>query len=203
MDQQQTLIAENQRLREEVVALRAEVRFLRQNRAIAKGIQGEALVSHLLGGKASSVGASHDFTAASGALIEIKYSSLLACVKSRPTRRWVWSKMFGERGQKRYDRLLLIGDVDPRHRELYAAPHSPYVIFDLPFEAATEICGGIKIGPESKLQVTTNPSTVRSWQAQALFNHFQVSPRELKVRYPKLSPVEKSRDRSHQEWSGR
>lgn len=182
----QALEAQVRLLRCENLSLRAELEFLRMNPAIAKGIRGESLVASILGGSGSSVGAGHDLVVSSRLLVEVKYSSLLVGVSKRPLRRWVWSKLFGEAGQKRYDRLLLVGDVDPRHLPLYADRSSPYVFFDLPYEAAVALAGGVKPGRESKILLTTNPSTVKSANAKILFTEFQVTRRELRRRYPKL-----------------
>jgi hypothetical protein len=180
------LAAQVRRLQWENQALRTELDFLRSNPAIAKGIRGESLIASMLGGTQSRTGAGHDLVVSRRLLVEVKYSSLLAGVNERPLRRWVWSKLFGEAGQKQYDRLLLIGDVDRRHLPLYADPSSPYVFFDLPYAAAVDLAGGIKPGRESKIHLTTNPATVRSANAKILFAEFQVTRQELRRRYPKL-----------------
>lgn len=170
--------------------LRTEVEFLRCNPSIAKGLKGESLVAKLISAKHSKRGASHDLESHGESLLfEVKYSSLLCTISDRPLRRWVWTKLFGEHGKKSYHRLLLVGDADPRFAAAYADPTSPYVIFDLPYEAVVELTGGVKPGRASRIQLTSNPSSVTSSRASALFQIFQISNLELKHRYPNIEPV--------------
>ncbi len=170
--------------------LRAEVEFLRSNPAIAKGLQGEVLVAKLLSAARSKRGSGHDIEYRhQQLLIEVKYSSLLNAIGGRPIKRWVWTKLFGERGNKRYDRVLLVGDADRRFAEGYADPSSPYVIFDLPYEAAVQVVGGLKPGRSGRIDLTTNPTSVLSRRASALFNVFQLSAAELQNRYGRLQAV--------------
>ena len=175
------LEAENNRLRE-------DLQFLRANPAIAKGLKGESLIAKLLTLKPSDRGAGHDLQYHTGAvLFEVKYSSLLTAIAGRPIRRWVWTKLFGELGRKKYHRLLLVGDADPRFHASYSDPRSPYVLFDVPYKAAVRLVGGVRLGRSGQLQLTTNPTSVLSSRASALFNVFQVSTAELKRRYPDLA----------------
>jgi hypothetical protein len=166
------------------------VEFLRCNPSIAKGLKGESLVAKLISAKHSQRGASHDLESHGKPLLfEVKYSSLLSIISGRPIKRWVWTKLFGEQGKKIYHRLLLVGDVDPRFSAAYADPSSPYVIFDLPYDAVIELTGGIKSGRSSQIQLTTNPDSVKSSRASALFQTFQISTLELQYRYPNLEPA--------------
>lgn len=170
--------------------LRMELGFLREHPAIAKGLKGESLVASLLSLKHSRRGSGHDLQSRTGGLLfEIKYSSLLRAIGERPIRRWVWTKLFGELGRKQYHRLLLIGDADPRFQSSYLDPNSPYVIFDLPYKNAVELAGGVRHGRAGQFQLTTNPRSVLSSRAQALFQVFQVSGAILKERYPDITGV--------------
>lgn len=180
----QDLLAEIQSLRGANLRLRQEVEFLRMNPSIARGIQGETLVADFIKGVRSKRGAGHDVLTTDGLqLIEVKYSSLLQAIGGRPIRRWVWTKLFGELGRKQYDRLLLVGESDSRFMDLYVDPTSPYVIFDIPYENAIELVGGVKSGRYGQIQLTSNPSTVKSLRAKELFEVYQVPVWELRRRY--------------------
>jgi hypothetical protein len=170
--------------------LRAEVCFLRGNPSIARGIKGETLIAGLLRAQRASPGSGHDLVAQEDVLIEVKYSALLNAMANRTVRRWVWTKLFGELGKKQFHRLLLLGDADARFKSHYADPESPYVIFDLTYSEAATIVGGVKPGRLSRLHLTTNPSTVKSWRAKELFERYQVTTAELQARYPKLGVYE-------------
>ena len=84
---------------------------------------------------------------------------------------------------KIYDRLVLVGDADPRFTAAYSDPTSPYVLFDLPYKTAVKLAGGVNPGGLSKIWVTTNPRTVRSSRASTLFENFQVCTAVLQRRY--------------------
>lgn len=177
-------------LEAENTRLRSEVEFLRGNPTIAKGLKGESLIARLVSAHRSRRGAGHDLESTEGNLLfEVKYSSLLSTIVGRPIRRWVWTKIFGGLGRKRYNRLLLVGDTDPRFASSYADPLSPYVLFDLPYEAAVDIAGGVKPGRSGSIHLTTNPLTVKSLRARALFREYQVSVSELKYRYANLKAI--------------
>lgn len=179
-----------QMLEVENARLRREVEFLRGNPTIAKGLKGESLVAKLVSARRSRQGSGHDLESpASELLFEVKYSSLLSTIAGRPIRRWVWTKLFGELGRKQYNRLLLVGDADPRFASSYLDPTCPYVLFDLPYEAAVEIAGGVKPGRSGAIHLTTNPLTVKSKRAQILFRDYQLSVLELKRRYASLEAI--------------
>jgi hypothetical protein len=176
-------------LEAENARLRREVEFLRENPTIAKGLKGESFIAKVISARRSRRGAAHDLESGNGLLFEVKYSSLLNTTAGRPIRRWVWTKIFGELGRKRYNRLLLIGDADPRFTSFYADPASPYVLFDLPYAVAVKIAGGVKQGRSGNIHLTTNPLTVKSERARALFRDYQISVCELKHRYASLDAI--------------
>lgn len=181
------------RLEAENIRLQSEVEFLRGNPTIAKGLKGESLIAKLITAQPSRKGAGHDLESTRGTILfEVKYSSLLDTISGRPIKRRVWTKLFGELGKKRYDRLLLVGDIDPRFASSYADPASPYVLFDLPYEAAVDISGGVKAGRSSCIHLSTNPLTVRSARALAMFHDFQVSVSDLQHRYASLETIEQT-----------
>src|ERR1035441_7881495 len=188
--QSRDLELENERLRAENRRLRAEVEFLRSNPSVARGLKGESLVANLISAKPTKRGASHDLESDGGRVrFEVKSSGLLNHMSGRPLKRWVWTKLFGELGQKSYDRLLLVGDTDARYRAAYADPRSPYVLFDLPYADAVKLAGGVKPGRSSRIDLTTNPTSVRSFRSSALFKYFQVTTAEFQRRYPDLQPA--------------
>jgi hypothetical protein len=176
-DEIAALLAENDRLKR-------EVEFMRGHPTLAKGIRGETIFAKLLRATRAARGSPHDLVTRGGEFrLEVKYSSLLRTYSNREGRRWVWTKLFGEMGNKQFDRLLLIGDLDPQFRDTYLDPGSPYVIFDLPYQDALELADGAQPGRRSRLHLTTNPQTVTSWKSRALFNGFQVQVSELLRRY--------------------
>jgi hypothetical protein len=184
------LLARLRKLEAENIYLREEVEFLRSNPTLAKGLKGESLIAKLVSAQYARKGAGHDLEShANQLLFEVKYSSLLTVVKNYPIKRWVWTKLFGESGSKNYDHLLLVGDADPRFTASYNDPASPYVIFDLPYDVAVEIAGGVRAGRAGRIQLTTNPASVRSPRALDLFRNYQISVSELQHRYPNLETV--------------
>jgi len=176
-----------QRLEAENVQLQKEVEFLRGNPMIAKGMRGEALVANWVSSQRSRRGAGHDIKSMrTGLRFEVKYSSLLDVIAGRPLKRWAWTKLFGELGKKEYEHLLLVGDVDPRFAAHYADPESPYVLFDVPYDMAIKLAGGVKFGRSGAIQLTTNPLTVKSVRALALFQDCQITVSEFRRRYGDL-----------------
>ncbi len=179
-----------QYLEDENKALKKEVEFLRGHPALAKGLRGEVLIADILLGSRTKNGLGHDVETTSKVAIEVKYSSLLQAWPDRPLNRWVWTKLFGELGKKSYDRLILVGDTDPKFASFYRDTSSPYVLFDLSYRDAVELVGGVKLGRAGRLYLTSNPTTVRSPRALMLFNQYQTTTEELQRRY--LSHVRKS-----------
>jgi hypothetical protein len=176
-----------QRLEVENERLQKEVDFLRGNPMIAKGMRGETLVANWVSSQRSRRGAGHDIKSIrTGLRFEVKYSSLLDVIAGRPLKRWAWTKLFGELGRKEYEHLLLVGDADPRFAAHYADPESPYVLFDVPYDLAIKFTGGVKLGRSGAIQLTTNPLTVKSSRALALFHDCQTSVSELRRRYGDL-----------------
>ncbi len=191
------------RLRAENGVLRNEVRFLRTHPKIARGLRGEELVARLVDGLPSTRGAPHDLvTERAGVRLEIKCSSLLA-IRGKVTKRWVWTKMHGEAGNKKFDRLILVGDVDPRFSHLYRDPQCPYIFFDVPFREVPSLTYGIRPGRASIIHVTTNPEVVKSPRASRLFLDFQTTVRELERRYALRSTWRKQSNPSLHEQTGR
>jgi hypothetical protein len=180
-EQLEALKRENSVLSAENVRLRKKVEILELHPTLAKGSAGEALIAQLAGGSLAKKNADHDLSLqARGMKIEVKYSNPNLAVGQSTTRRWAWAKIFGESGQKNYDRLLLVGDVDPRWNKLYLDLESPYIFFDVPVEEAMPLT--TKTGKFRSIFLSTNPKTVRSTAAR-LFADYQITLDKLRQRY--------------------
>lgn len=97
---------------------------------------------------------------------------------TRYVRRWSWGQPLGISGAKRFDRLILVGEIDPRFKSSYLDPKSPYVIFDVPFASVARIMRKTPL-----IQLTTNPNAVSSESGKLLFRRFQITRSELSARY--------------------
>jgi hypothetical protein len=183
------IIEENTTLKEEILRLENEVANLTERINIlgkcpnlVKGLQGETLVVSLLNGVQTGSTASFDVDLQGRDItIEVKNSRLNKVLVGRTnTKRWNWSRPFGEQGGKKYDQLILLGDADPDYKHLYLDPNSPYVCFDIPFSEITPLT--IKSNSYRSIQLTTNPNKARS-AASALFTKHQITLEDLAKRY--------------------
>jgi hypothetical protein len=172
------LAAENDLLRARVRALEEKINFLGQHATLSAGIKGETLAARFTGGTTTPHTMPHDI-AASGETIEVKYAKLSRPVQGRPTLRWQWNKIYGERGGKAYTSLLLIGEADPRFREDYLDPDSPYVLFLIPFSEARSLC--IKGNP-LMMTLSSNPAASRGSSA-SLWTRWQTTVTQVEERY--------------------
>lgn len=189
------LLAENRRLKAEVESLRREISVLTQkltlvytHKTLAKGMQGESLVVHWVNGVITTHNANHDITV-NGSLIriEVKYSGLNAAIRGHQTPdvetlRWAWAKPFGESGNKAFNRLILVGDKDPRYFEHYKDPACPYIFFDVPYEEIMPLTIQTNSGRYRSIQLTTNPLKAKS-SASPLFHRFQITLADLERCY--------------------
>jgi hypothetical protein len=168
-------------LLEKISLLRKKVDILEKHPKLAAGIKGETLIVDLVQGVLTSVQAEHDITLLrEGIKLEVKYSNLHIPNNKSSTKRWSWLKIFGESGDKKFNKLILIGDVDPRYRNHYLDPECPYIIFDIPYEEAMPITK--QTGRFRSIQLTTNPQRVRS-KTSALFDRYQTTVANLKEKY--------------------
>lgn len=178
-------LSEIDRLSAEVELLRAQVEFLRRATALPSGTLAESLVAEWLGGKPIGGSSKFDVIGPDGNLtIEVKFARL-SCPKGRDagTRRWVWSKPFGEFGNKVYDRLILIGERDARYSEVSEADDVRYSVFDLPYSEVTQFSTRSDAGRRKSIQLTTNPDAFQSEAAKRLFRTYKVTPAVLRNRY--------------------
>lgn len=163
-------------LEAEVKALRVRIRELEEH----AGSSAERWVAALVGGTRTTGLASFDITSGDGVRFEVKFSRLNIPSKSSNSRRWSWGHPLGTSGGKTFDRLILVGEVDDRFKQLYADPSSPYVLFDIPFSGVVEV-----MRKDPLIQITTNPKRNISPEraASLLFGRYEVSPSELSCRY--------------------
>src|SRR3990167_4442742 len=96
------LAKENWRLEQEIIRLNHLIKelehklsFFHTHQTLAEGIRGEKLISTIVNGDPTTHGAPYDITAPSGERIEVKSSKLLCVYKERPSRRWLWSRVYG------------------------------------------------------------------------------------------------------------
>ena len=169
---------ENALLRERVRTLEEQVNFLGQHRMLAAGIAGERLIARLTRGSMTAHGSPHDIET-DGQLIEVKFAKLSRPSRTAPTLRWQWQKIYGERGGKAYDYLLLIGEADDRFRGEYHDPLSPYVFFLIPFEEARRLC--VKGSPLGMV-LNSNPTSARG-SSSDLFSRWQTTAPEIERRF--------------------
>lgn len=171
------LAAENKVLRERVAALEEQLNFLGQHRMLSAGIKGERLIARIVGGELTPHTTGHDIETGS-ANIEVKYAKLSRPVRTAPTLRWQWQKIFGQTGGKNYSHLVLIGEADSRYRSGYRDPLSPYVFFLIPFEEALPLC--VKGNPLG-INVVSNPHA--QGRTKILFEKYQVTANEIEERF--------------------
>jgi hypothetical protein len=169
-------------LKQRIAELEAENAALRQRLRVMEpleGITAEVFVAELVGGAVTRGLAPHDIIGRDGTTFEVKFARLNIPGKGR-SRRWPWRNALGSGGAKRYDRLILVGETDPRFRDRYLEPDSPYVIFDVPFEAVSSLM------KDRQIAITTSPSRTfgeASPIARRLFQEFCVSSAQLRERY--------------------
>ena len=142
-------------------------------------MHGELLVAELLQGRITTHTAPHDVVVGKGLKLEVKYARLNTPNLRFPnSQRWSWAHPLGQKGGKDFDRLLLIAEADPRYREDYRDPNSPYVLFDVPYDDV------VSLNSEHDLiQMTTDPNRRGSGRRVRLFEEFQTTLAELKKRY--------------------
>jgi hypothetical protein len=169
---------ECEKLRQENEHLRSKLIFLEIHPTIARGMRGEKIVAKITKYEKIEGNKSADLTN-SILNLEVKYSKCTTANKGRPTKVWTWGKIFGTSGKKEYDRLFLVGYADPKYSKLYPDKDSPYVLFDLSYEDATE--WAINGGTASKLiKITTNPNAAKS---KEFIKKFCKTSKEIEANY--------------------
>lgn len=168
------LIRENSQLKHEIEQLK---KHLNHSENIA-GISAEKFVSTCVKGERSiEPHAQFDIRSLSKHRLEVKFSKLGFPYKGSATKRWSWGHPLGSTKQKKYDRLILIGEVDPRYIGNYADPQPKFVIFDIPFSSVKLVMR------QNIIQISTNPKARLQSTAEIMFSRYEVSVKELKKRY--------------------
>jgi hypothetical protein len=181
------LQAEIARLRAENANLRERVEFFKNCPWIAAGIKGENIIAQITNCARTTGNACYDlegYNSEGKVRIEVKISRLTTSVKGEISRQWKWNRVFGLGGKKAYDRLILVGDADPRYSQEYLDPTSPYIVFDVPFhEVANLITKGGALGRDM-IQMSSNPNAKRRARGSVkLFKEYQVTYADLTSRY--------------------
>jgi hypothetical protein len=142
-------------------------RIDRLNREIAVRILGD-----LTGGTVTEV--NERYIVRKGVRLIVQYSGLNLPVPGRKTKRWSWNV-----GRRRFDNLVLAGEVDTRYQDRYKEPASPYVFFDIPRAHLSKVMQPSR----HMIQISTNPKNAKANAARLLYDKFQVTPVELESRY--------------------
>jgi len=169
--------------------LRELTRCMRENEALKKrlnvsehsaGIAAESYICDAVRGKRSEGKTEpFDVRTASKHRLEIKFAHLNIPDPGAETRRWTWRNALGNSGAKRYDRLILVGELDPRYMGDYKDPNPQYVIFDVPFSSVEFL-----MRESSTINLTTNPNGPKGEVGKRLLR-CQTTFRELRQRYGK------------------
>ena len=193
---------ENDRLKKKIARLKAEIECLKGDHKRLKkhgaaniGGGSEKFIHNLIGGEPMPSGWSYDLKVGRKRL-EIKGSTLhklhnahyAKVGKPNPTNRWNWKHILGGGGNKEYDNLILVGQVDPRHRKHYKdkeSPKSPYVIFDVPRRSVEGMVNEKGDGVDVSIGLTSNPAKLHKGnkKSKRLWSEFEVTRAELIKRY--------------------
>jgi len=176
---QQSLLQRIAVLELENSRLKERVDFLEGIPTLRAGIKGERLIAQMLDGRLTVHTAPSDVILTSGIRIEVKYSRLTTPNrKFTNSKRWNWAHPLGTYGGKAYDRLLLIGEADPRFRAYYKDPASPYVFLDLAFAVVQEINR-----KDHMIQITTDPKRKGGGTRYLLFGKHETTVDILKATF--------------------
>ena len=174
----QALIARVRELETENLALRERIDFLEGIPTLRAGIRGEMLISEIVRGRLTTHTAPHDVIVPDGRKLEVKFSRLNRPNPKSHSRRWSWNHPLGSTLAKDFDQILLIGVADPRYRDDYKDPHSPYVIFDVPRDRAAAMNQ-----QGNHISITTDPNFGGYGTRRMLFSYFQTTVADLKDQY--------------------
>lgn len=174
-------VTELPKIQRENIRLLKEIKFLQQREETPSDLRGESLVAMWVYGQHTVDNDDADvFIKENGKRFEVKYSGLNIPYKDAVTRRWSWQKILGEFGNKKYDRLILIGEKDERFLDEYGDKNCPWVIFDVPFKHVSKVT--ISSGRWRLVQLTTNPKTAQS-KGSELYKRYWVTEKEIEKRY--------------------
>lgn len=130
------LLGEYRELRTKYSELRATHEVLeRRHRTLRKrctGLVGEEYILNLTLGLGQSYAADFDVRSASQHRIEVKTSALLPNGGFGSFRKWKWSNLLGEKRDRVFDYLILLGEPDSRHPTPFE--RGEYTLFCVPFD---------------------------------------------------------------------
>lgn len=180
--------AENRRLRAWIAELEQQVKELRPKAILYDrykrklvGDFGEDLVARWFLAERIFGNKDHDLVTSAGSKLEVKYSRLALSDERSPRCRWKWTGLLGNGGEKDYDRLLLVGEINhlnAEYRLLYADPEADYILFDLP---GSEVR---RFWPRGHLNLSANPRCrVPCLVRDHLFQDRQVTVAKLRAKY--------------------
>jgi len=176
---------ENSYLKKENNRLLKNIQILEEDKQISESLRAESFVASLVQGAMSTNNAFYDVKLNGGSqLLEVKFSRLNLNDRKRqnPSKRWAWSKPFGESGNKEFNNLILIGLKDDRFINHYLDPKNPFIIFDVPYSEIMPLTIQTNGGKYRSIQLTTNPETANS-SASPLFSKYQITSEILENRY--------------------
>ncbi len=169
-------------LESELQNLKSKIAWHEQHPTLSSGIRGETLIFNIGIMRFAPKNASYDLKH-KHLKIEVKFSKLGD--NGRGILRWTWGKIFGEAGNKKYDRLILIGDRDNRFTDQYKDSNCPYVIFDIPFESAKNFTNpGGNAHSIIRLNSNPNPAKISTQNLKLLYDIYQTTNDELLNKYP-------------------
>jgi hypothetical protein len=166
------------RLRTRILMLEAEVAELRSTIKPTEGShekarRAEIFIAELLGCQIAGHVARHDLVSTkSGIKFEIKFSSLTFPKPS--IQYWIWTSILGDEKGKIFDRLILVGETNPKYQAAYADPNSPFVLFDLSFSDASSL-----MSKHGDIQLNTNPNGLRKPESKLLYAKHRVTREQL------------------------
>jgi len=181
------LLKENDLLKDELSQLRSRVAGFLKASENPPWLIAQGLVSIIIKGVLTENNSSYDVDVGQGRIrIEVKYSKLNKA-NSSGTLRWAWNKIFGESGNKQFDRLILIGELDRRYMNSYRPFDSDFVIFDVPYEEVSDLTISTN-GRYRSIQLTSNPKTAKRSNGSRLYPKYQVNQETIGQRYRHLLP---------------
>lgn len=165
-----------QKLKLQLLNLQKKYDEIASHPMLRAGLQGENLIVRIAKGKKSKNGASFDLKLRNGDRVEVKYSKPTIPVPGYPCRRWVWSRVFGNKRMKRYEYLVLIGEKPESDEEGQQSNKNRFVYFLLKKNEVNKV-----VAPGNKTGHITLVLTKRTRSKQGLnLWEFQKNLKEMK-----------------------
>lgn len=165
-------------LQAELDALRKTIYFHRTHRTLSLGLSGETLVTNITSGQQTIHTCAHDIELKNGQKIEVKTANLSVPNKSSPGgKRWQWEKILGQSGNKYFDYLILLGEVDTRYSDDYQFSPWGYVVFLVPFESIGILTTN-GVGGGKAIRLGSNPKRATG-KGSVLYEKFQIDVNQI------------------------